>query len=165
MAAYQAPPSLGFSGQEHWSGLPLPSPMHERKSESEVPQSCPTLCDPWTAAYQAPLSMGFSRREYWSGLPLPSPSESKSCSIMSNTLQPHGPYSPWNSPGQNTGVGGLSLLLGLFPTQGSNPCFPHCRRILCQLSHKLTLKTPIPCLCLQELTGEIGVIRREFLPP
>ena len=88
MAAYQAPPSLGFSGQEHWSGLPLPSPMHERKSESEVPQSCPTLCDPWTAAYQAPLSIGFSRREYWSGLPLPSPSESKSCSIMSNSLQP-----------------------------------------------------------------------------
>ena len=29
MAAHQAPPSLGFSRQEHWSGLPLPSPMHE----------------------------------------------------------------------------------------------------------------------------------------
>ena len=42
MAAHQAPPSLGFSGQEHWSGLPLPSPMHE----SEVAQLCPTLCDP-----------------------------------------------------------------------------------------------------------------------
>ena len=36
-------------------------------------QSCPTLCDPWTAAHQAPPSMGFSRQEYWSGLPLPSP--------------------------------------------------------------------------------------------
>ena len=35
-AAHQAPPSLGFSRQEHWSGLPLPSPMHE--SESEVSQ-------------------------------------------------------------------------------------------------------------------------------
>ena len=43
-AAHQAPPSLGFSRQEHWSGLPFPSPMHE--SESEVSQSCPTLCDP-----------------------------------------------------------------------------------------------------------------------
>ena len=43
------------------------------KSESEVTQLCPTLCDPWTAAYQAPLSMGFSRQEYWSGVPLPSP--------------------------------------------------------------------------------------------
>ena len=29
MAAYQAPPSLGFSRQEHWSGLPFPSPMRE----------------------------------------------------------------------------------------------------------------------------------------
>ena len=44
MAAHQAPPSLGFSRQEHWSGLPFPSPMHE--SESEVTQSCPTLHDP-----------------------------------------------------------------------------------------------------------------------
>ena len=39
------------------------------KSQSEVAQSCPTLCDPMTAAYQASLSMGFSRQEYWSGLP------------------------------------------------------------------------------------------------
>ena len=45
-AAHQAPPSLGFSRQEHWSGLPFPSPMHEVKSESEVAQSCPTLYDP-----------------------------------------------------------------------------------------------------------------------
>ena len=44
MAAHQAPPSLGFSRQEHWSGLPFPSPMHE--SESEVAQLCPTLIDP-----------------------------------------------------------------------------------------------------------------------
>ena len=44
--SHQAPPSLGFSRQEHWSGLPFPSPMHERKSESEVTQSCSTLSDP-----------------------------------------------------------------------------------------------------------------------
>ena len=43
-AAHQAPLSLGFSRQEHWSGLPLPSPVHE--SESEVTQSCPTPSDP-----------------------------------------------------------------------------------------------------------------------
>ena len=43
---------------------------------------------------------------------------------------------PWNSPGQNTGVGSFSLLQGIFPTQGSNPGLPHCRRILYQLSHK-----------------------------
>ena len=39
-----------------------------------VPQSCPTLCNPWTVAHQASLSMGISRQEYWSGLPSPSPS-------------------------------------------------------------------------------------------
>ena len=43
-AAHQAPPSLGFSRQEHWSGLPFPSPKQE--SESEVAQSCPTPSDP-----------------------------------------------------------------------------------------------------------------------
>ena len=45
------------------------------KSESEVVQSCPTLCDPWTVTHQAPPSMGFSRQEYWSGLPFPSPED------------------------------------------------------------------------------------------
>ena len=43
-AAHQAPPSLGFSRQEYWSGLPFLSPMHE--SVKEVAQSCPTLRDP-----------------------------------------------------------------------------------------------------------------------
>ena len=47
---------------------------------------------------------------------------------------PSGLYSPWNSPGQNTEVGSLSLLQGIFPTQGSNPGLLHCRRILYQLS-------------------------------
>ena len=42
----------------------------------------------------------------------------------------------WNSPDQKTGVGSLSLLQGIFPTQGSNPGLPHCRRVLYQLSHK-----------------------------
>ena len=63
-------------------------------------------------------------------------SESESCSVVSNSLQPQGLYSPWNSPGQDTGVGSLSLLQGIFPTQGSNPGLPHCRRILYQLSHQ-----------------------------
>ena len=45
------------------------------ESESEVAQSCPTLCHPWTVAHKALLSMGFSRQEYWSGLPFPSPGD------------------------------------------------------------------------------------------
>ena len=49
-----------------------------KKSESEVAQSCLTLCDPWTVAHEAPPpSMGFSRREYWCGLPFPSPESSR----------------------------------------------------------------------------------------
>ena len=51
-------------------------------------------------------------------------------------MWPHGLYSPWNSPGQNTRVGSLSLLQGTFPTQGSNPGLPYCRQILYQLSHQ-----------------------------
>ena len=74
MAAHQAPPSLGFSRQEHWRGLPFPSPMHESEkwkwsrsvmSDPQRPHGLqPTrlLC-PWD----------FSRQEYWSGVPLPSP--------------------------------------------------------------------------------------------
>ena len=51
----------------------------------------------------------------------------ESHSVMSDSLQPHGLYSPRNSPGQDTGVGSCSLLQGIFPTQGSNPGLPHCR--------------------------------------
>ena len=148
------------------------------KVKSDVTQSCPTLCDPWTVACQAPPSKGFSRQDHWSGLPFPSPggssfsrdrhwvshiagrlyhlshqgnpnirnvfshsskSESESHSVASNSLQPHWLYSPWNSPGQNTGVGSLSLLQGIFPTQGSNTGLQHCRRILYQLSHREAL--------------------------
>ena len=44
----------------------------------------------------------------------------------------------WNSPGQNTEAGSLSLLQEIFPTQGLNPGLQHCRQILHQLSHKGT---------------------------
>ena len=57
-------------------------------------------------------------------------SENESRSVVSDSLWP-----PWNSPGQNTGVGSLSLLQGIFPTQGSNPGVLNCRQILYQLSH------------------------------
>ena len=55
---------------------------------------------------------------------------------MSNTLQHHGLYSPWNSPRQNTGVGSLSLLQEIFPSQGSNPGPPTLQVDSFQLSHK-----------------------------
>ena len=61
---------------------------------------------------------------------------SESPSVVSDSLWPHGLYSPWNSPGQNTGVGSCSLLQEIFPTQGLNLGLLHCRWILYQLSHK-----------------------------
>ena len=59
----------------------------------------------------------------------------ESCLVVSNSLRPHGLYSPWNSPGQNTGVGSLSLLQGIFPTQGLNPVSRIAGRFFYQLSH------------------------------
>ena len=53
--------------------------------------------------------------------------------ILSDCLLPQ---SPWNSPGQNAGVGSPSLLQRIFPTQGSNPGLSYCRRILYQLSQQ-----------------------------
>ena len=63
-------------------------------------------------------------------------SKSGSHSVVSNSLWPRGLYSPWDSPGQNTGVGSISLLQGIFSTQKLNPGLLHCKRILYQLSHK-----------------------------
>ena len=57
-------------------------------------------------------------------------------SVVSDSLWPHGLYNPWNSLGQKTGVGSLSVLQGIFPTQRLNPGLPHCRQFLYQLSHK-----------------------------
>ena len=63
---------------------------------------------------------------------------SESHSVVSDSLWPHVLYiySPWNSPGQNTGVGTLSLLQGILPTQGLNPGLPYCRWILYQWLNK-----------------------------
>ena len=60
----------------------------------------------------------------------------ESCSVVSDSFWPHGLCSPWNSPGQNTGVSSHSLLEGIFPTQGSNLGLLHCRHILYPLSHQ-----------------------------
>ena len=62
--------------------------------------------------------------------------KSESLSAVSDSLPPDGPYSLWNSPGQNTGVGSHSLLQGILPTQGLNPGLLNCRWILYQLSYK-----------------------------
>ena len=57
-------------------------------------------------------------------------------SVVSSSLGPHGLYSPWHPPGQNTGVGSRSILQGVFPTHGSNPGLPHGKQILYPLNHQ-----------------------------
>ena len=62
-------------------------------------------------------------------------------SVVFDSLWPHGLWParllwPWDFPGKNTGVGCHTLLQGIFPTQGWNPCLPHCRWILYHLSHQ-----------------------------
>ena len=81
MAAHEASLSLGFSRQDHWSGLPFPSPIHAcMLSRFSRVRLCATL---WTAAHRvAPLSTGFSRQEYWSGLPFPSPNIYTCCLLI-----------------------------------------------------------------------------------
>ena len=114
--AQQARPSMGFSRQEYWTGLPFPSPgdlphpgieLRSPTLQADALTSEPPVCmlskfssvqlfeTLWTIAHQALLSMEFSRQEYWSEF--------------------------------------HSLLQGISPTQGSNPsllCLLHCRQIL-----------------------------------
>ena len=88
--------SLGFSRQEHWSGLPFPSPMHETgmwKLKEKSLSRVQLLTTPWTAAHQAFPSMGFSR-QYWSGVPLPSPSiELRVCKMCHAWVESRGQQS------------------------------------------------------------------------
>ena len=103
---------------------------------------------PWPGIKPGPSTLGMWRLSHWttrevwdvhlkSLFPFSQPIKwSQSRLVVSDSLQPHGPCSPGNSPGQNTGVGILSLLQGIFPTQGSNPGLPYRRWILYQLSHK-----------------------------
>ena len=139
--------------------------------KSEIAQLCLTVCDLLDCSLPGSSVHGIFQAGVRSGLPFPSPGESSrptdrtrvshiagrcftvwatsvcvSWSVVSNSLRPHGLYSPWNSLGQNTGVGSLSLLQGIFPTLGSNPGLLHCRRILHQLSHQgiLQLKQSAP---------------------
>ena len=144
----------------HYSNFPilslliisiLPCPLFPTKSPttalgraplSSISASCQPWCFPVWPCVGAPhlLCLGICEEKL---LPLWQ-SFSHLCvlswwashSVMTNSLLSHGLYSPRNSPGQNTGVGSLSLFQGNFPTQGSNPDLPHCRQIFYQLSHK-----------------------------
>ena len=100
----------------------------------KVTQLCRTLCNPpWTIQ-----SMEFSRQEYWSGLPFPSPGNLPNPGIKprSPALQADSLLAEPQGKHKNTGVGGLSLLQQIFPTQESNQGLLWCRQILYQLSYQ-----------------------------
>ena len=111
IAAYQALPPMGFSRQDYWSGVPLPSP-----------EICMRYC------YLGTSKRSYSRSIWGRGL---------SCGILlgAGYLVSHSFVTiwtvassllcPWDSPGKNTGVGGHALLQGIFPSQGSNPHLLH----------------------------------------
>ena len=85
--------------------------------------------------------MKFSRPEYWSGLPCPPPGNLPDPGIKPRSPTLQADSLPAESPGKtkNTGVGSLSLLQGVFPTQESNWDLLHCRQILYQLSYQRRL--------------------------
>ena len=139
---------MGLSRQEYWGGLPFPSPgdlphpgikprSPTLQADTLPSELCLTLETPWTIACQTRLSMGFPRQEYWSGLPFPSPgifpdpgTEPRSTVLQEDSL----PSKPPGKP-KNTGVGNLSLLQWIFPTQELNWDFLHSRQISYQLSY------------------------------
>ena len=113
------------------AGLNISPPESVAKSKSL--SRVRLFVTPWTTQ-----SMEFSRSEYWCGSPLPSPGDHPNPGIKprSPTLQADSlPAEPQGKP-KNTGVGSLSLLQGIFPTQESNRGLLHCRRILYQLSYQ-----------------------------
>ena len=90
--------------------------------------------------------MGFSRQKYWSGLPCPSWSPSPALQVDSLPAEPPGKPN-------NTGVGSLSLLQWIFPTQGSNWGLLHCRRILYQLSYREAQKLKLEWVAMPSSRG------------
>ena len=99
--------SMESSRPDYQSGQPIPSPAD--------------LPDPGIEPGSPALQVDSLPTEL-SGKPINTKKhyENKHCSIVSDSWPPHGLYSPWNSPGKNTGVGCHFLLQGIFPTQGSN---------------------------------------------
>ena len=108
----------------------------------KVAQLCPTLCDPMGCSPPDPLSREFSRQEYWSGFPSLGDLPNQGIEPRSPTLQVDSLLSELSGWPKNTGVGSLSLLQGIFPTQESNRGLLHWRRILYRLSCQGSPLTP-----------------------
>ena len=126
--------------EEHFPSWHFQSKFRVRLNTSSVVREglCLTrtgeLASLYSVSWQPRLTFGDSRKQsegfcqYYS---LCDVKVAQLCLTLCNPME-----WPWDSPGQNTWVGSLSLLQGIFPTQGLNPGLPHCRQILYQLSHK-----------------------------
>ena len=101
--------------------------------QSKVDKLCHFFVTPWTIQ-----SMESSRPEYWSGQPFPSPGDlpDPGIELRSPTLQANSLLAETQGKPKNIGVGSLSLLQWIFPTQQWNMGLLHCRRILHQLSYQ-----------------------------
>ena len=107
---------------------------------------CPNLLPPHLLLWRCCTAYGILASQSGTDQALSSESRVPTIGLPGNSLKvkvtqlcptlcdPHGLYSPWNSPGQDTGVGSLSLLQQIFPTQELNSSLLHCRWILYQLS-------------------------------
>ena len=98
---------------------------NREKKESEVPQLCLTLCEPMDYAVQNTGVVSHCLLQF------PTQGANPADSLQADSL----PAEPQGKP-KNTGVGSLSLLQQVFPTQGLNWGFLYCRQILYQLSYQ-----------------------------
>ena len=103
----------------------------EISCEMKVAQHVQLFATPWTIK-----STEFSRPEYWSGWPFPSPGKSPNPRVEPRSPALQADSLPAEPPGKprNPGMGSLSLLQGIFPTQCRGVL--HCRQILYQQSHQ-----------------------------
>ena len=123
----QVPLSMGFSRQKYWSGLPLS--FSRESSQLRDPTFISYVSCNGRRDFTSLVAPGNPQHQQWNV----KVKVAKSCLILCDSMDY---YSPWNSLGQNTGVGSLFLLQQIFPTQGSNPGLPHWRPVLYQLSYK-----------------------------
>ena len=119
---YQAPPSMRFSRQEYWSGLPFPSPR-DLPDPGIEPRSPALQADALTSEPPGKPSEVTSRVQLF-------------VTPWTVDNQPPPMESPWDFPGKSTGVGCHFLLQMIFPSQGSNPGLLHCRQMLYCLRHQ-----------------------------
>ena len=117
MAAHQAPLSMGFSRQEHWSGLPFPPPMHASESQSEVPQSCPTLSDAMDCSLPGSSVHGIfqARVLEWGAIAFSKLRHSNVGKkfVLFSSLRTPNPISTWRAPNCSLVLGDARLLINL----------------------------------------------------